>query len=395
MTEGGECIAAAHLRPSPNVRMITSHLTDLRNERKDASRARRRPGHIRRRERATNRPMKIVDNPPNPFESAHRELLEPAPHAATQVFEEHTGAILTRNDSPDLPFRWSVNPYRGCFHACAYCYARPSHQYWGFGAGTDFESKLIVKPNAAGALRAAFLKPSWRGELVVFSGNTDCYQPLEAAHEITRACLAVCADFRNPVAIVTKAPLIQRDMDLLRTLNAEAFVRVWFSVPFADDAVARKVEPQTPSVGKRLEAMAALSAAGIPTGVLIGPVIPGLNEQDVPRILHLARQAGATYAAHTLLRLNDNVRPVFLSRMADAFPDRIGKIVNRLKEIRGGELEEKRFFARHRGRGPAWRTIEQLFEIAFRKEGFRRFDQDDPVPNTFTRPAPAQGRLFS
>ena len=131
--------------------------------------------------------MKPIANPPNPFDSHHRELLEPAPHVVTQVFEEHTGAILSRNDSPDLPFRWSVNPYRGCFHACAYCYARPSHQYWGFGAGTDFESKLIVKPNAAEALRTAFLKPSWKGELVVFSGNTDCYQPLEATYELTRS----------------------------------------------------------------------------------------------------------------------------------------------------------------------------------------------------------------
>ncbi len=338
--------------------------------------------------------MKQISNPPNPFESDHRELLEPAPHVVTQVFEEDTSAIISRNDSPDLPFRWSVNPYRGCFHACAYCYARPSHQYWGFGAGTDFESKLIAKPNAADALRTAFMKPSWKGELVVFSGNTDCYQPLEATYELTRACLAVCAEFRNPVAIVTKAALIQRDLELLRTLNAQAYIRVYFSVPFADDDVARKVETQTPSISKRLEAMAALSAAGIPTAVLIGPVIPGLNEQDIPRILHLAKQAGATYAAYTLLRLNDNVKPVFLARMAEAFPDRIGKIVSRLKEARSGTMEEKRFFARHRGQGPMWQTIKQLFDLAFRKEGFQRCDQDDTVPATFIRPTSAQCRLF-
>ncbi len=339
--------------------------------------------------------MKPISNPPNPFASDHRELLEPAPHAVTQVFKENAGAILSRNDSPDLPFRWSVNPYRGCFHACAYCYARPSHQYWGFGAGTDFESKLIVKPNAADALRAAFAKPSWKGELVVFSGNTDCYQPLEATYALTRGCLTVCAEFRNPVAIVTKAPLIQRDLDLLRILTTLTYLRVYFSVPFADDNVARKVEPQTPSISKRLEAMATLSAAGIPTAVLIGPVIPGLNEQDIPRILHLAKHAGATYAAYTLLRLNDTVQPVFLARMAEAFPDRIKKIVNRLKEVRNGTLEEKRFFTRHRGHGPVWRTIEQLFDVAFRKEGFRRFDRDGAVPNTFIRPASAQCTLFS
>ncbi len=338
--------------------------------------------------------MKPISNPPNPFESNHRELLEPAPHVITQVFEENTGAILSRNDSPDLPFRWSVNPYRGCFHACAYCYARPSHQYWGFGAGTDFESKLIVKSNAADALHTAFMKPSWKGELVVFSGNTDCYQPLEATHALTRACLTVCAEFRNPVAIVTKAALIQRDLDLLHTLHKQAFIQVYFSVPFAHDDVARKVEPQTPSITKRLEAMAALSAAGIPTAVLIGPVIPGLNEQDIPRILHLAKQAGATHAAYTLLRLNDNVRPVFLERMAEAFPDRIKKIVNHLQEVRSGTLEEKRFFARHRGQGPMWQIIEQLFDVAFRKEGFRRFNRDDTAPNTFIRPS-TQCTLFS
>ncbi len=338
--------------------------------------------------------MKPISNPPNPFESAHRELLEPAPHVTTQVFEERTGAILSRNDSPDLPFRWSVNPYRGCFHACAYCYARPSHQYWGFGAGTDFESKLIVKPNAAEALRTAFLKPSWKGELVVFSGNTDCYQPLEATYELTRACLTVCAEFRNPVTIITKASLIQRDLDLLRILNDQAYIRVGISVPFADDDVARKVEPQTPSITKRLEAMAVLSAAGIPTAVFLSPVIPGLNEQDIPRILRLARQAGATYATYTLLRLNDNVQPVFLERMAEAFPDRIKKIVNRLKEARSGTLEEKRFFTRHQGRGPGWQTIKQLFDLTIRKEGLQRFRQDETVPATFHRPLSAQRRLF-
>ena len=160
---------------------------------------------------------------------------------------------------------------------------------------------------------------------MVFSGNTDCYQPLEATYELTRACLAVCAEFRNPVTVITKAALIQRDLDLLQTLHERAWIRVYFSVPFADNAVARKVEPQTPSITKRLEAMAALSSAGIPTAVMIGPVIPGLNEQDIPQILHLARQAGATRAAYMLLRLNDNVQPVFLERMAAAFPDRIRK----------------------------------------------------------------------
>ena len=338
--------------------------------------------------------MKHISNPQNPFLSDQRELLEPAPHVTTEIYEEETGSILSRNDSPDLPFRWSVNPYRGCFHACAYCYARPSHEYWGFGAGTDFESKLIVKPNAAPALRAAFLKPSWKGELVVFSGNTDCYQPLEATHELTRSCLAVCAEFRNPVTIITKSALIQRDLDILRTLNQHAWVRVCVSIPFADNDTARKVEPQTPSITKRLETMACLAQAGISTHVFIAPVIPGLNEHDIPAILHRAREAGAEDASYLLLRLNGNVEPVFLERMAQAFPDRIKKIVNRLKDARGGSMSEKRFFTRHRGQGPTWRTIQQLFDAAYRKTGFPR-KPDRPIPHTFIRPGqPQQQSLF-
>lgn len=333
--------------------------------------------------------MKLISNPQNPFLSDQRELLEPAPQVTTEVYEEETGSILSRNDSPDLPFRWSVNPYRGCFHACAYCYARPSHEYWGFGAGTDFESKLIVKPNAAEALRVAFLKPSWTGELVVFSGNTDCYQPLEATHELTRSCLTVCAEFRNPVGMITKSALIQRDLDILKTLNEQAWVRVYFSIPFANDETARKVESQAPSITKRFEAMAHLAAAGISTHVLIAPVIPGLNEHDIPTILHRAREAGAMDASYILLRLNGNVEPVFLDRMAQAFPDRIKKIVNRLKEVRGGKLSEKRFFTRHQGQGSTWHAIQQLFEAGYRKTGFP-LGPDQPIPHTFTRPGQAQ-----
>ncbi len=338
--------------------------------------------------------MKRISNPQNPFLSEQRELLEPAPQITPEVYEEETGTILSRNDSPDLPFRWSVNPYRGCFHACAYCYARPSHEYWGFGAGTDFESKLIVKPNAAEALRAAFMKRSWKGELIVFSGNTDCYQPLEATHELTRSCLTVCAEFRNPVTIITKSALIQRDLDILKTLNEHAWLRVYFSIPFADNDTARKVEPQTPSITKRFEAMTHLAQAGISTHVFIAPVIPGLNEHDIPAILHRAREAGAVDASYILLRLNGSVESVFLERMAQAFPDRIKKIVNRLQEVRGGDLSEKRFFKRHQGQGSTWDAIRQLFDTAYRKAGFP-LEPDQPIPHTFARPGqPQQQSLF-
>jgi len=343
--------------------------------------------------------MQSVSNPPNPFESQHRELLEPAPHARVELFEDATRQILSRNDSPDLPFRWSVNPYRGCFHACAYCYARSSHEYWGFGAGTDFESKLIIKPNAADLLRKAFLKPSWKGELIVFSGNTDCYQPLEATYGLTRACLEVCAEFRNPVRIITKSALIARDLDVLTRLHEQASLRVLFSIPFSDAETARKVEPHVPSPEKRFAAMKVLADAGIPTGISIAPVIPGLNEDDIPNLLMRARGAGAVDAVHVLLRLSGSVQPVFLERMAAAFPDRIEKITNRLRDVRGGRLSEGQFFTRYEGHGAHWELIEQLFEVGRRKAGFPDCDDDSPIPNTFRRPeslhgTPTQMALF-
>jgi DNA repair photolyase len=337
--------------------------------------------------------MRAVTNPPNPFESQHRDLLEPAPPVRLELYEDATREILSRNDSPDLPFRWSLNPYRGCFHACAYCYARPTHEYWGFGAGTDFESKIIVKRDASSLLRRLFEKPSWKGELIVFSGNTDCYQPMEASLEITRSCLEVCAEYRNPVGIITKGILVLRDLDLLTRLRQEAWVRVYFSIPFADDGVARALEPHAPSSRKRFEAMALLSEAGIPTGISISPIIPGLNDQDIPELLDRAKQAGAGEAMATLLRLSGPVEDVFLDRIGTAFPDRAAKIAHRIQEVRGGAMTNSAFFSRHHGSGPYWRIIEQLFDVARRKAGFSMLD-DAAVPCTFRRPGIEQTRLF-
>src|SRR5438128_11315226 len=193
------------------------------------------------------RPVKLVSNPPNPFESQYREFLEPPPSVKVQIYEDDTRSILSHNDSPDLAFRWSVNPYRGCFHACAYCYARPSHEYLGLGAGTDFERKITVKPQAPRLLREAFERPSWKGELVVFSGVTDCYQPLEASYRLTRGCLEVCAEYRNPVGIITKSPLLERDLDVLQALATVADVGVTVSLPLWDRPHAHAVEPPVAS----------------------------------------------------------------------------------------------------------------------------------------------------
>lgn len=337
--------------------------------------------------------MRQIANPPNPFESRHRELLEPTAVPHVTVYTDETREILSRNDSPDLPFRWSVNPYRGCFHACVYCYARPTHEYWGFGAGTDFESKIIVKEEAPRLLRRALDKSSWHGELIVFSGNTDCYQPLEAEYGLTRACLEVCADYRNPVGIITKGALVLRDLDILVRLHQEAWVLVYFSIPFSSDEMARKVEPHAPSITRRFSAMKALSDAGIPTGISIAPVIPGLNEDDIPELLERAYRAGSRTATYSLLRLSGSLESVFLERMRKAFPERLGKITNRLRMVRDGALKEGRFFKRQAGQGPYWELIEQLFALAKRRVGFPEDDMS-VIPESFRRPCVEQASLF-
>ena len=337
--------------------------------------------------------MKHVANPPNTFLSERREPIGAVPAVTLNVFEETAKTILSHNDSPDLPFRWSLNPYRGCFHACAYCYARPSHEYWGFGAGTDFESQLVVKTNAAAKLQETFHKPSWKGELIVFSGNTDPYQPLEAEYKLTQACLKTCATFRNPVGIISKSALLTRDIDVFQELRDTAWIRVFLSIPFASDETARKVEPQAPSISKRFATMETLAKAGIPTAISIAPIIPGFNEQDIPNILTRARDAGAQDATFILLRLNDNVKKVFEERMTHHFPDRIQKIMSRLKESRGGSVGEQAFFKRHHGQGTTWEVISQLFEQTYKKLGFPTVPEA-LIPATFKRPGPTQLALF-
>ena len=337
--------------------------------------------------------MKRVTNPPNPYLSENREYLGPAPLVSPEVYEERASTILSENHSPDLPFRWSLNPYRGCFHACAYCYARPSHEYWGFGAGTDFESKLVVKTNAATRLRETFHKPSWKGELIVFSGNTDPYQPLEAEYTLTRTCLKTCVAFKNPVGIISKSALLLRDIDIFQELHKSAWIRVFLSIPFSSDEMARKVEPQAPSISKRFTTLETLSKAGIPTAVSIAPVIPGLNEHDIPHLVSRAREAGAQDVTFILLRLNDHVETVFLERMTHHFPDRIQKIFSRLREMREGTVGTQAFFKRHQGRGKTWDVISQLFEQAYRKHEFPAVPEA-PIPATFTRPGAIQLSLF-
>jgi len=318
--------------------------------------------------------LRRVDNPPNPFLSEHREWLEEPPAARIEVYEETSGSILSRNDSPDLPFTWSANPYRGCQHACAYCYARPYHEYLGYGAGTDFETKLIVKRNAAELLREAFRRRGWKRESVNFSGITDCYQPIEACYGVMRGCLKVCIECRNPAAVVTKSYLVARDADLLAELNAVARVRVFVSIPFADAAVCKLIEPQAPAPARRFQAVRRLSEAGVPVGVFIAPIIPGLNDKDVPRILEQAAAAGATSVSYTALRLPGSVEEVFIKRLRETMPLRADHILNRLRDMRGGKLSESRFGARMRGSGPYWESVRDLFEVSKKRYGLDRAD---------------------
>lgn len=333
-----------------------------------------------------------ISNPPNPFSSSEREYLEGMdPGVRVQVYEDHTREILATNDSPDLGFRFSVNPYRGCQHACAYCYARPTHEYLSFGAGTDFDTRIVVKPEAPQLLRDAFARKSWVGETLVFSGVTDCYQPIEASYRLTRACLEVCAEHKNPVGIITKAPLVERDIDVLQDLtrNARAFVSV--SIPFFDEENARKVEPWVASPARRLRTVETLARAGIPVGVMTAPIIPGLNDEDMPKVLEAARAAGASRAGYVLLRLPGNVQHVFAERIRDAFPLRADKILGRLAQTRGGELYDPRFGKRQVGEGPYADMIATLFRTTAERLGLitERGHDGSPwreEPTTFVRP---------
>ena len=481
--------------------------------------------------------IKPVSNPPNPWASTAVEWIGEPPEAELEVYEEEVKRALAENESPDVGFRWSLNPYRGCFHSCSYClrgdteilladgktrpisdlrlgdeiygvdrqerdlepvrtrvldhwkvrkpgfrialtdgteiytsadhrfltaegwkhvaapgrgnirrserllgigdfrsdarrvvavegiaaelplydittgtgnfiangvvshncYARSSHQYWGFGAGTDFDRKIIVKTNVAEKLREEFLRPSWKGEMIAISGNTDCYQPLEAVYRLTRKSLEVCREFRNPVGLITKGSLVRRDVDLLAEISKETRVSVTLSIPFADDATGRAIEPGASLPSQRFETLKILSDAGIRTGIGIAPIIPGLNDSHIGPLLERAKAAGATRAFIVLLRLSGQTLPVFEERLAQAFPARANKIWHAIEEMRGGKRNETEFHDRMVGRGPRWEAIEALFEAQCGRLGFNADDDEadsEETPSTFRRPT-TQRDLFS
>jgi DNA repair photolyase len=311
------------------------------------------------------------------------------PPSSMTLIDDKSRSIIATNDSPDVGFRWSVNPYRGCSHACAYCFARPSHEYLDLGAGTDFDTKIVVKRDAPALLREAFDKPSWRGERVMFSGVTDCYQSAEAELQLTRRCLEICLEYRNPVSVITKSALIERDAELLAELAREAGCHVAVSLTWVDAELARAMEPWVPSPERRLKVIERLVAAGVPVGVMCGPIIPGLNDDQLVRVLERAHAAGATTAGWVLLRLPGAVATVFEERVRAAFPLAADKIMHRIRETRGGDkLYDPRFGIRGRGEGPYAQTIAAMFDATVTRLGLNKRDEtfsDDP-PSRFRRP---------
>ncbi|MEK7686014.1 MAG: PA0069 family radical SAM protein [Verrucomicrobiota bacterium] len=338
-----------------------------------------------------------VDNPPNRFAPLHLERdldwnPEEDPSPTTQFFRDHTQTIITYNESPDVGFDASVNPYRGCEHGCVYCYARPTHEYLGFSAGLDFETKIMVKENAPELLRQELASPRWKPQVIALSGVTDCYQPIERKLKLTRRCLEVLAAFRNPVCVVTKNHLVTRDIDLLRELARHGAAAVYVSVTTLDSSLTPKLEPRTSLPQHRLAAIEALSQAAIPVGVLVAPVIPALTDHELPSIVAAAAQAGARFAGYVLLRLPYAVGPLFERWLEQHFPQRKEKVVNRIRAMRGGKMNDLRFGKRMRGEGIFAEQMSQMFHAACRKAGLA-----DKGPElsaaAFRRPAGAQMEL--
>lgn len=317
------------------------------------------------------------DNPANRFDgyytdyNLNRETGE-KPAQETKLYPDDTKNIIATNNSPDIPFSASLNPYRGCEHGCIYCYARPTHEFLGFSAGLDFESRIMVKYDAPEKLRRALNNPKWEPKTVVMSGVTDCYQPTERDLEITRQCLDVFAEFRNPVGIITKNYLVTRDIDHLKKLATYNAVHVTISITTLDRKLARVMEPRTSQPQRRLQAIEKLTDAGIPVGVNVAPIIPGLTDHECVSILESACEAGATYANYLIVRLPYGVKDLFTNWLEHHFPDRKDKVLNKIRDIRNGKLNDSEFGRRFRGEGNFAKQIADLFSVHKKRLGFNR-----------------------
>jgi DNA repair photolyase len=344
-------------------------------------------------------------DPPNRFErtrleadGAHAAPDEAPPPAwrtvPTKFVADHSRSLVVENDSPDIGFRYSINPYRGCEHGCSYCYARPGHEYLGLNAGLDFETVVLVKERAPELLAAELSRPSWRCEPINISGVTDCYQPAEARYRLTRGCLEVMLEARQPATLVTKNALILRDLDVLSAMAGRNLVHVHLSINTLDAELARTLEPRTTTPAGRLRAVRRLADAGVPVGVIVAPIIPGLNDKDIPAVLAAAAEAGAMRAGYVMLRLPWSVKPVFLEWLHRERPLAAGKVEARIRDVRGGRLNSTEFGDRMRGTGIAADQIEQMFRVFAARHGL-----DRPLPaldcSDFRPPAhDGQMRLF-
>jgi DNA repair photolyase len=343
-------------------------------------------------------------NPPSRFDRVHSLPLGPSerddpelefesqPDPRTRLLPDHSRSIITRNDSPDVGFSASVNPYRGCEHGCTYCFARPTHEYLGYSAGLDFETRILVKHDAPELLRKALASPRWKPTVLALSGVTDPYQPAERRLRLTRRCLSLLAEFRNPVAIVTKGYTVTRDLDLLAELASHSAASVSISLTTLDAELQRRMEPRASAPRRRLAAIERLARAGVPVGVLVAPIIPGLTDHEIPALLGAASAAGARFAGRVVLRLPHGLKQLFEAWLREHFPGRADKVLARLRAIHGGNLYDPRFGERQRGSGPFAQQIGELFELARRRNGL---DPRGPALSTasFRRPGAAGEQL--
>lgn len=319
-----------------------------------------------------------ASNPANKYDR-HHHVEDPAALDAedlrqvkTQFIADTSRSALSKNNSPDIPFTYSLNPYRGCEHGCIYCYARPTHEYLGYSAGLDFETKIVVKYDIASMLAKTFQKKSWVPQSVMLSGNTDCYQPAERRLALTRACLEVFAWYRNPVSVITKNFLVTRDLDLLEEMASMNLVSVSISITSLKPEITRVMEPRTSHPMRRLEAVEKLAARGIPVGVMVAPVVPGLTDEELPDIVKAAVDCGAQWAHYVMLRLPGAVRELFIEWLGNEFPDRKQRVINRLTDLRGEALTDTRFGKRMRGEGKWAEIISQLHRHTVRQLGINQ-----------------------
>lgn len=322
------------------------------------------------------------------------DALEHEEQPSTRFVFDDAKSIVNKVSSPDIPMNWSMNPYQGCEHGCAYCYARPTHEYWGYSAGLDFERVIIVKRNAPELLRKTLMSRKWVPEPIMLSGNTDCYQPIERKERITRQLLEVLLEFRQPVGIITKNALVLRDLDIIAELAKQGLVSVAISLTTLNEDLRRVLEPRTSTGQQRLRTIAELTRAGVPTMAMIAPIIPALNEPEVPQLLEAAAEAGALAASYTVVRTNGAVKPVFEQWLHTHFPDRAAKVLAQIGAMHGGAVNDSAFGRRMKGEGEFASTVRQVFRVVQRK-AFAGRTMPAMRTDLFQRPPQGQLDLFA